>query len=116
MTAHGTGMILLQTQDQFEQLIGRQETHDKLPPVSVVYFTARWCGACKNLDLTRLLGSFPMISWWKCDVDVNDYTLGFCGLRSIPSFVLIRNQQILGSISNNNTDKVLAWIQEKLSN
>jgi thioredoxin-like negative regulator of GroEL len=114
MTHPTSGMILLQTQDQFEQLIGRQITHEPLPPISIVYFTANWCGACKRLDFQQILGKYPNIAWWKCDVDINDYTLGYCGLRSIPSFVLIHNQTILGSLSNNQTETVINWIQEKL--
>lgn len=108
-------MILLHNQDLFEQLIGRQPSHDPLPPINIIYFTASWCGACKRLDLPQLVGAYPLVAWWKCDIDQNDYTAGFCGIRSIPTFMVIKNQKILGTFSNSDTKQVLAWITNLLT-
>lgn len=108
-------MTLLHNQVLFESLIGRGEKADeKSPEVCIVYFTARWCGACKKLDMSRLVGSYPLVAWFKCDIDANDYTPGFCGVRSIPAFLIIRNKKIIGQLANSNTETVLAWIQKTI--
>lgn len=108
-------MILLHSQQVFESLIGRgDEPDEKVPPICIVYFTARWCGACKKLDIERIVGSRPLVAWFKCDIDANEYTPGYCGIRSIPTFLIIKDKKILGTYSNSNTEAVLKWIEETL--
>lgn len=97
-------MIPLQTQALFEDLL-KQESKENKGAV-VVYFTASWCGACKRLDLDDLQSSNTQIRWYKCDVDENKYTLGYCGLKSIPSFVFIKDGKFLGKFSSSNTELV----------
>ena len=104
-------MMLLQTQDEFEQLIGRQPSEKPLPEFVVVYFTASWCGACKKLDLASIANSVPTAVWYKCDIDQNDYTAGFCGIRSIPSFLVIYRKQVMGVLSDSRTEKVVEWLK-----
>lgn len=110
-------MILLHNQTLFEKLIGRGDEPDAkdIPPINIVYFTARWCGACKRLDLNKLVGAYPLVAWWKCDIDDNEYTAGFCGIRSIPTFMVIKDKKILGTLANSDTEKVLSWIDETLN-
>jgi thioredoxin-like negative regulator of GroEL len=109
-------MILLHNQALFEKLIGRGDQSDAndLPPINIVYFTARWCGACKRLDLEKLVGAFPLAAWYKCDMDDNEYTAGYCGIRSIPSFMVIHDKKIKGTFSNSDTEKVLTWLTETI--
>ena len=97
-------------------MIGRGDDIDakEVAPINIIYFTAKWCGACKRLDLTKLVGTYPLVAWWKCDIDANDYTPGFCGIRSIPTFMIIKDKKIVGSLANSDTEKVLSWIQETL--
>ena len=108
-----TQMTLLQTQEEFEILIGRQPSPNNIPipPFIVIYFTANWCGACKKLDFDYIIDKVPGATWMKCDVDMNQYTLGFCGLRSIPSFVAIKDKKIVGMLSDNRTGKVVEWLK-----
>ena len=111
----------LKTQDEFEALIGRAKDADgNLMPApsgaTVVYFTAPWCGACRRLDINRLLVAIPKLNWYKVDVDENTYTPGFCGIRAIPSFLFIKDGKVVGSaLQSNDTMKVLAWIQEQIA-
>lgn len=110
-----TQMIALQTQEMFERLIGRIEEEKNslpLPPKSLVYFTANWCGACKKLDLNRITSTSPDFTWFKCDIDENDYTAGFCEIRQIPTFLMIKDKKIVGRLSNSHTDTVCKWIRE----
>jgi thioredoxin-like negative regulator of GroEL len=102
----------LLSQEQFEVLIGRQPSNTPVPPFVVVYFTANWCGACKRLDLPAIASSVPNAVWYKCDIDQNDYTAGFCGIRSIPTFLVIQNKNILGTFSESRTEIVIAWLKQ----
>ena len=107
-------MIPLLTQEQFETLL-KPFVSDGKPAAQavVVYFTASWCGACKRLDFDSLLSSTPKtIVWYKCDVDVNKYTLGYCGLTKIPSFALIKNGKFLGKFSTSDTMTVFDTLKE----
>ena len=98
-------MIPLQTQEQFERLLKAfNEKGEPAAEAVIVYFTASWCGACTRIDFNSLLSSTPKsIVWYKCDIDENKYTLGYCGLNKIPSFVIIKNGKFFGKFSSSDT-------------
>ena len=103
------------SQVQLEEMLGLQQPEDPttvIPSFAVIYFTASWCGACRALDLDRLQRLVPEPAWFKCDVDQNQYSPGFCNVRSIPTFVVIKDKKVVGTLQSNNTDKVAAWIAE----
>jgi len=99
------------SQEEFEQLIGRQPLPEgeTLPPFTVIYFTATWCGACRRLNMPELEEAFPEVNWLKCDVDQNNYTPGYCGVRSIPTFIAVADKKILGKLQSSSTDDILRW-------
>lgn len=97
--------------DEFEGLIGRQPATFALPDLTVIWFTANWCGPCKRIDIEYLRKSFPA-SWRKCDIDQNDYTAGFCGIRSVPSFLVVYKKKVVGTKSSSNTAEILDWLQK----
>ena len=109
-------MKYLMTQEEFEQLIGVQPVPEgtTVPPFTVIYFTATWCGACKRLDMPALEAAFPEVNWLKCDVDQNNYTGGYCGVRSIPSFVIVKDKKVTPVFQNSNNDLVEKWIRSNL--
>ena len=98
-------MIPLQTQEQCENLLKPVQDKGALAEEAVVvYFSASWCGACKRIDFTSLLSNTPKnIVWYKCDVDENNYTLGYCGLSKLPSFAVIKNGKFVGKFSSSDT-------------
>ena len=108
----------LESHEYLEQLLGRGPPREaglpQLPAVTVIYFTARWCGACKRLDLAALEAAFPALDWLKCDVDENQYSPGFCGVRSIPTFMLIVRGKAVGPFTSSDTQKVAGWLQAQL--
>jgi len=110
-------MKLLISHIEFEQLIGVQdpEPGTKLPDFTVIYFTASWCGACRALDLPALEAAVPGANWLKCDIDQNDYTGGYCGVRSIPTFLIVSNKKVVGTLTSNNTQKVVDWVSTQLA-
>lgn len=108
-------MIPLQSQEQFENQIWTNSA-----PASqtfIVYFTADWCTACKRLDLPTLMSLTAHNSnvfWYKCDLDKNNYTPAYCSVRQIPTFLCIRNKQIVGRLTSSVNETVADWIQEQL--
>lgn len=108
-------MKYLMEQSEFETLIGRNPDVPAPSGATMIYFTATWCGACRRLDMNMLEGSLATVNWLKCDVDQNTYTAGFCGLRAIPAFLLIRDGKILGTLQNNNTMEIIHWAQTLLA-
>ena len=103
------------TQEEFEQLIGVQPVPDgtPVPAFTVIYFTATWCGACRRLNMPALEYVLPEVNWLKCDVDQNNYTPGYCGVRSIPAFLVVVNKKIVDMLGSSDTQKVIAWLKEK---
>lgn len=106
-----TEMTLLQSQEQFEILLGRVPTDDPIPSFVIVYFTASWCKACKRLDFSQILTVASKATWFKCDIDLNDYTAGYCGIKSIPAFLVIQNKKVVGQLNDSRTEKVVEWLK-----
>ena len=114
-------MKLLQSHAALEALLGRDQASKdiiaagkSLPkqPFTIIYFTATWCSACKALDTDAVELAVPEVAWLKCDIDTNDYSPGYCGIRSIPTFVAFDERKILAKLTSNSTEKVIAWSKE----
>jgi len=106
-----TEMTLLQTQEEFEILLGRVPTEEPVPSFVIVYFTAEWCKACKRLDLAQVQEIAGNAKWLKCDIDKNDYTAGYCGIKSIPAFLVIKDKKVMGQLNDSRTEKVVEWLK-----
>jgi thioredoxin 1 len=104
------------TQEEFEQLTGVQPVPEgaTVPPFSVIYFTATWCGACRRLNMPALEAALPEVNWLKCDVDQNNYTGGYCGVRSIPSFIIVKNKKVSEIFQSTSNDAVEKWIRSQM--
>jgi thioredoxin-like negative regulator of GroEL len=103
-------MIPLLSQQQFEEEIwNSSKTQQKY----VVYFTADWCKACKRLNLPAIqtAAAQALTIMYKCDVDVNDYTGSYCGIKTIPTFICFKGKKVIGQISNSETGLVTEWLQ-----
>jgi thioredoxin-like negative regulator of GroEL len=110
------GMTPLPSHQAFEAMLRpRRATEDGIngtyAPWLVVCFSASWCGPCKRLDKKSIVKATPAVTWYSCDVDENETTLGYCGLQGIPAFVLLRD----GTFKDRKTgassvDEVLNWL------
>ena len=103
-------MIPLQTQEQFEALYKEV----KLDAPILIYFTASWCGACKRLNWDFIEDEFPDLTIYKCDIDENKYTPGFCGVRSIPNMIIMHPSKKLEQLQTNDTAKLATWINKTI--
>ena len=103
-------MTPLLSQETFERMISNDPTIKK-DVFCIIYFTAKWCGPCNRLQLGSLLELSDKIKWYLCDVDENEYTPGYCGVKSIPSFLAILNGKLMPLYSNSDTNKVIEWIK-----
>jgi len=102
----------LTDQTELEYLLGKVESPLPPPRLTIIYFTASWCSACKSLDIEALEMMSPHILWLKCDVDTNTYTPGYCNVRAIPHFMAIMDKNVAGSLQQNKTQNVIEWAQK----
>ncbi len=101
-------MILLDTQEQFEELWN--STSGKS---FVIWFSAKWCGPCQRMDKAALeqAAQDAGMELYYCDYTVNEYTPGYCNVRAFPTFQIITSPRIVVSkLTNSNTDSVCSWI------
>ena len=98
----------LNTQEQFEELYNDTTKTTAF----IVYFTAAWCGPCKALDCAKIAAAAATrkIPIYKCDYVKNEYTVGYCGVTSFPTFQYMRPRKPLSMVRSNNTLDVIDWI------
>jgi thioredoxin-like negative regulator of GroEL len=112
-------MIPLLNQEQFEKEIWNTEPSNN-NKTYIIYFTAPWCGACQRLDIpsirSMIPASAPNTTWYKCDIDENDYTSSYCEIRQIPTFLCIRNKKVVSRITSSVNSKVYEWLLQNLTN
>lgn len=98
----------LLTQEQFEALY-----NDTTKTAAfIVYFTAAWCGPCKALDTAAIAAAALKrdIPIYKCDCVTNEYTVGYCGVTSFPTFQYMKPRKPLSHFRSNATQDVIAWV------
>jgi thioredoxin-like negative regulator of GroEL len=112
-------LLDLKTQMEFEAMWFHDVGKPVLPGmradgVWIQYHTATWCGACKRLDLPAILKAAEAkdVHVWKIDVDVNEYTSGYCGVRSMPTFQICIPKKIVSTLQSSDTTTVIDWIQK----
>jgi thioredoxin-like negative regulator of GroEL len=103
-------MNYLSNQEEFERLIGKIESSEPIPDKTVIYFTASWCGPCQKIDKEILSRSLHDINFLICDIDKNDYTAGYCGIRKIPTFLIIYKTKIVQSFNSTHTNDIIERI------
>ena len=112
------GTILLKTQDQFEKMWFLDPSIGHLAGMRpddkgwIQYHTASWCGPCKRINVNDLVEAAKKrgLTIWKIDVDENEYTSGYCGVRSIPAFQFCVPRKIISTIQESRNDAVVEWI------
>ena len=77
----------------------------------MIWFTASWCGPCKRVKTDTLLSAFKNVTWLKCDIEKNDYTPGYCGIRAIPAFLVVKDKKVVGTLQSSDATKIVEWVQ-----
>ena len=111
-------LVPLETQAQFEEMWFHTAVSEPLPGTRpadcgwIQYHTATWCGPCRRLDLTAIVAAAERVGLtvWKIDVDKNEYTSGYCGVRSIPTFQFCLPKKIMKTLQPRSTEEVLEWL------
>jgi thiol-disulfide isomerase/thioredoxin len=107
-------MIPLQSHKQFEDLYTPDPGSKPLSHPVLIAFFASWCGPCQRIDWEFILEEFPSLPIYACDIDVNKYTPGFCGIKSIPSVLLLtpgeNRSNVIGPLQTSDTSKICSWI------
>ena len=112
-------MKMLDTQNDFETMwladpkgaaLDGMRKSDK---TFLIYFTAKWCGYCRNIDLLKVdaAATAKGLTLWKCEHTVNDYTSGFCGVRGFPTFMAFRPKKVVDQFQGSNTEEICRWIE-----
>ena len=98
----------LETQEQFEAMYNDTTKSTAF----IVYFTASWCGPCKALDISAIAAAAKSrgIPIYKCDYVKNEYTVGYCGVSSFPTFIYMKPRKPLSQAKSNQTGDILTWI------
>jgi thioredoxin 1 len=84
-------MKFLTSNDSLDELLSQHEH-------SLLYFTASWCGPCKSTSPIVESVSVLMkerLNTIKVDVDSMQSVAGNYGIRSVPTLMLVRNDEII---------------------
>ena len=66
----------------------------------ILYFSAEWCGPCKQLGPT-MEGLSDQISYIKIDVDQDQESSIKYGVRNIPTLILLENGEVKNRLVGN---------------
>lgn len=83
------------------------------------YFTASWCGPCQRIlpDINVLiekLTNYP-IKFYKIDIDDsdNDELCEKCQIKSVPSFLLFKDRNLLSRVNGADIQGVVQMLTDK---
>lgn len=90
-----------------------QKLSDAASQLVVVDFFATWCGPCKMIapKLEELAKEMPNILVLKVDVDECEDIAMEYEITSMPTFVFIKNKEVITTFSGANYDKLKETIQ-----
>ena len=80
------------------------------------YFTATWCGPCKKISpsIVKLAEGLTekKIKFCKVDIGENDKFCEKCNIKSVPTFIVVKDKKILGIVNGADINKVGNLIKE----
>ena len=78
-------------------------------PLVVIDFSATWCGPCKRIapEYDKLSTQFTNWVFTKVDVDLVPDAAEFYNVTCMPTFVFVRNNQVVGRVEGSNMNEVI---------
>ena len=85
-------------------------------PLTVLYFTATWCGPCKAIAPTVQAFSekYPTVNFYKIDVDLLEELTMYAGVDCMPTFQLYKNGEHINTLEGANAVALEEMIQNSL--
>jgi len=83
------------------------------------YFTASWCGPCKRMyplieKMSEGLDE-SKVEIYKVDIDENDDLASDLKVKSVPTFYLFKEKELLGQCSGADINKVHSLLKEHIN-
>ena len=83
------------------------------------YFTAKWCGPCKNItpsieEISKKL--CEKIDFFKIEIDdeANEEICEKCQIKSVPTFILLKARNSLGIVNGADLKNLLILIKKNI--
>ena len=104
-------MKVLDTMEAFDAAI--KASKKKL---TVVDFTASWCGPCQQIApiYERMAKEMPSVSFFKCDVDENQEAAESCQITAMPTFQLFFRKKLVSQVQGADMKSLYAAIMDAL--
>ena len=81
------------------------------PFLVIIYFTAKWCRPCNNVNLERVVNFRKDVQWMLCDVDENGYSFGYCQGKAIPAWLAIVRGKAQPLVQLSSDLDICKWLQ-----
>jgi|TARA_Y100000389_G_scaffold199154_1_gene236999 thioredoxin 1 len=86
----------------------------------IFYFTASWCGPCQKIapEIIKLSNELDVskIIFFKIDIDEeeNNEICEKCQIKSVPSFLLLKDRNYLDRVQGANLEKIKEMISKNV--
>merc|ERR1719198_549508 len=80
--------------------------------LSVVYFTAAWCGPCQMIKpiYQQMAEDFPAATFLKVDVDECPDIAAEAGIQAMPTFKFLKEGKVLDTLVGADPKKLLTYV------
>ena len=87
-------------------------------PLTVLYFTATWCGPCKAIapNVQAFSERYPSVNFYKIDVDALEELTMYAGVDCMPTFQFYKNGEHTDTLEGANAKVLEEMIMNKLVN
>ena len=85
-------------------------------PLTVLYFTATWCGPCKAIAPTvqSLADKYPAVNFYKIDVDDLEELTMYAGVNCMPTFQLYKGGEHVDTLEGADPDGLADMVRNNL--
>ena len=85
-------------------------------PLTVLYFTATWCGPCKAIAPTvqALSDKYPTVNFYKIDVDALEELTMYAGVDCMPTFQFYTGGEHVNTLEGANAVALEEMIQNNV--